>query len=72
MDAFECRILHTKQGWDPPVALWTDLAHGLGYHDQMHVVRDFKHLSGNSPTAISGHLDMFVQPELISAVDRKL
>jgi AraC-like DNA-binding protein len=55
-----------------PLALWTDIAHGLGYHDQMHMVRDFKHLSGNSPTAISGQLDMFVQPELISAVDRKL
>ena len=36
------------------------------------MVRDFKHLSGNSPTAISGQLDVFVQPELISAADRKL
>ena len=29
-----------------PWALWTDIAHGLGYHDQMHMVRDFKHLFG--------------------------
>lgn len=50
-----------------PLTLWTDIAHALGYHDQMHMVRDFKHLSGDSPTAIYGQLDMFVQPELISA-----
>jgi AraC-like DNA-binding protein len=53
-----------------PSTLWTDIAHTLGYHDQMHMVRDFKRLSGDSPTAICGQLDMFVQPELISAVDR--
>ena len=55
-----------------PLTHWTDIAHALGYHDQMHMVRDFKHLSGDSPTAIYGQLDMFVQPELISADDRKL
>ena len=53
-----------------PLTLWTDIAHALGYHDQMHMVRDFKHLSGDSPTAIYGQLDMFVQPELISLADR--
>jgi hypothetical protein len=34
------------------------------------MVCDFKHLSGDSPTAIYSQLDMFVQPELISGVDR--
>ncbi len=54
-----------------PSMPWTEIAHALGYHDQMHMVRDFKYLSGTTPTAIHGQLDMFVQPELISAVDRK-
>ena len=47
-----------------PATQWTDIAHILGYHDQMHMVHDFNTLSGNSPTAICGQLDMFVHPEL--------
>ena len=50
-----------------PAMQWTDIAHALGYHDQMHMVHDFKRLSGDSPTAICGQLDMFVHPELVSA-----
>ncbi len=50
-----------------PALRWTDIAHTLGYHDQMHMVHDFNRLSGNSPTAICGRLDMFVHPELASA-----
>jgi AraC-like DNA-binding protein len=50
-----------------PEMQWTDIAHDLGYHDQMHMVHDFNRLSGDSPTAICGQLDMFVQPELRSA-----
>ena len=50
-----------------PATQWTDIAHALGYHDQMHMVHDFNSLSGDSPTAVSGRLDMFVQPELLSA-----
>ena len=49
-----------------PSVHWTDIAHALGYHDQMHMVRDFNRLSGESPTAICGQLDMFVRPELLS------
>jgi AraC-like DNA-binding protein len=50
-----------------PESRWTDIAHALGYHDQMHMVHDFNRLSGNSPTAIGSQLDMFVQPEVVSA-----
>jgi AraC-like DNA-binding protein len=50
-----------------PDRRWTDIAHGLGYHDQMHMVHDFNRLSGDSPTAIGSRLDMFVQPEVVSA-----
>jgi AraC-like DNA-binding protein len=50
-----------------PTARWTDIAHALGYHDQMHMVHDFTRLSGDSPEAIARQLDMFVQPEVLSA-----
>jgi AraC-like DNA-binding protein len=50
-----------------PTTSWTDIAHDLGYHDQMHMVHDFTRLSGASPDAISRHLDMFVQPEVLSS-----
>jgi AraC-like DNA-binding protein len=50
-----------------PETRWTDVAHALGYHDQMHMVHDFNRLSGDTPTAICGQLDIFVHPELISA-----
>lgn len=32
---------------------WTDVAHQLGYHDQMHMVHDFRLFSGESPTRFS-------------------
>jgi AraC-like DNA-binding protein len=50
-----------------PTTPWTDIAHDLGYHDQMHMVHDFTRLSGGSPEAIARHLDMFVQPEVLSS-----
>jgi AraC-like DNA-binding protein len=50
-----------------PTARWTDIAHDLGYHDQMHMVHDFTRLSGDSPDAIARQLDMFVQPEVLSS-----
>jgi AraC-like DNA-binding protein len=50
-----------------PAMRWTDIAHSLGYHDQMHMVHDFNRLSGDSPTGICGRLDMFVRPEVVSA-----
>lgn len=50
-----------------PVTRWTEIAHALGYHDQMHMVHDFKRLSGDSPKAIGDQLDMFVQPEVVSS-----
>ena len=50
-----------------PAMRWTDIAQTLGYHDQMHMVRDFNRLSGESPTTICGQLDMFVKPEVASA-----
>lgn len=49
-----------------PDTRWTDIAHVLGYHDQMHMVHDFNRLSGDSPSVIGSQLDMFVHPEIVS------
>lgn len=49
-----------------PEMQWTDIAHALRFHDQMHMVHDFNRLSGDSPTAICNRLDMFVKPEVAS------
>jgi AraC-like DNA-binding protein len=46
-----------------PARRWTDIAHALGYHDQMHMVHDFRSLSGTTPGAICQEVDMFVKPE---------
>jgi AraC-like DNA-binding protein len=35
---------------------WLRLAHRFGYHDQMHMVRDFQGLSGFSPASLLQHL----------------
>jgi AraC-like DNA-binding protein len=32
-----------------PERTWLDVAHALGYHDQMHLIHDFEHLAGASP-----------------------
>jgi AraC-like DNA-binding protein len=53
-----------------PTTRWTDIAHALGYHDQMHMVHDFTRLSGESPEAIARQLDMFVQPSVLTSIAR--
>ena len=39
-----------------PGRSWLDVAHGAGYYDQMHLVRDFHSLSGASPTRLVAEL----------------
>jgi AraC-like DNA-binding protein len=50
-----------------PTTRWTEIAHDLGYHDQMHMVHDFTRLSAESPEAIARQLDMFVRPEVLAS-----
>lgn len=38
---------------------WTAIAHQLGYHDQMHMVHDFRRLTGGTPTSIWTQLEPF-------------
>jgi AraC-like DNA-binding protein len=40
---------------------WTSIAHELGYYDQMHMVHDFQHLSGESPACIASQLKIFAE-----------
>lgn len=51
-----------------PKMSWTEIACDLGYYDQMHMVHDFRRLSGESPTSIAAQLEPFIeepaQPEL--------
>jgi AraC-like DNA-binding protein len=35
---------------------WTAVAHELGYHDQMHMVRDFREFSGEAPAQYAARL----------------
>jgi AraC-like DNA-binding protein len=44
-----------------PKMSWTDVACDLGYYDQMHMVHDFRRLSGASPTSIATQLEPFVE-----------
>jgi AraC-like DNA-binding protein len=47
-----------------PGLRWTDVAQDLGYHDQMHMVHDFRQLSGATPSDIAPHMDDFVTAEI--------
>ena len=44
-----------------PGRTWTDMAHELGYHDQMHMVHDFHGLAGVSPTCLLAQLEAVPQ-----------
>jgi AraC-like DNA-binding protein len=35
-----------------PHRRWVDIAHDLGYHDQMHLVHDFRQLVGGTPSVL--------------------
>ena len=58
--------LRLKGSWS--FESWTAIAHMLGYHDQMHMTRDFHELAGDSP----GRSIIQVEPEhIMSALTQK-
>ena len=64
------RITRYQMAMDAKVATparsWIAIAHEFGYHDQMHMIKDFQKLSGNSPRGIISELgDM--RPEALAA-----
>jgi AraC-like DNA-binding protein len=50
------RIFRFQLALDSKLAVpgrsWLDIAHELGYYDQMHMIKEFRNLSGNSPGGI--------------------
>jgi AraC-like DNA-binding protein len=43
---------------------WTEVAHELGYFDQMHMVHDFKEFTGESPTQTLQHLEVLFRAQI--------
>jgi len=43
---------------------WTDVAHELGYHDQMHMVHDFREFTGESPTETLCQLELVFRAQI--------
>ena len=43
---------------------WTDVAHELGYYDQMHMVHDFKEFTGESPTETLHRLELLFRAQI--------
>lgn len=39
-----------------PALSWLTIAHDFGYHDQMHMIKDFQSLGGDSPSGVLSHL----------------
>ncbi len=39
-----------------PHLLWTEIAHAVGYYDQMHMIKDFKVFAGVNPSIIEQQL----------------
>lgn len=48
---------------------WADLASEFGYHDQMHMIKDFQKLSGLSPERLLSQIGDMRPPALMRAVD---
>jgi AraC-like DNA-binding protein len=43
---------------------WTDVAHGFGYHDQMHMIHDFESFTGDTPTKILCQVEAVFQEQI--------
>jgi AraC-like DNA-binding protein len=43
---------------------WTDVAHELGYFDQMHMVHDFKEFTGESPTETMRQVELLYRAQI--------
>jgi AraC-like DNA-binding protein len=65
---FEAALKRKKQA---PGLRWTDVAHELGYHDQMHMVHDFALLAGATPSTIAPELDIIVNEDAAAPASRQ-
>jgi AraC-like DNA-binding protein len=51
---------------------WTDVAHDLGYYDQMHMIHDFEDLAGDTPTTTLTHLETLFREQIATVRSRPL
>jgi AraC-like DNA-binding protein len=51
-----------------PARSWLTIAHDFGYHDQMHMIKDFQSLSGDSPSGILSQLGDMRPEALVSSI----
>ena len=49
---------------ESPNVRWTDVAHELGYHDQMHMIRDFRAFSDSTPGAVTPEFQRVAVPQV--------
>ncbi len=47
-----------------PGKSWISVAHDFGYHDQMHLIHDFRELSGEAPCAVQAHAEPLYRGQL--------
>jgi len=50
-----------------PGKSWLRVAHELGYHDQMHLIHDFRELSGEAPGRMQTHGETLLHGQLEAA-----
>jgi AraC-like DNA-binding protein len=55
--SLKCKAVH-------PHLSWTVIAHQYGYHDQMHMIHDFRHLAGETPAGILEQATPVLAPQI--------
>jgi len=67
------RVTRFQMALDAKVASpdrsWLSIAHGIGYHDQMHMIREFQSLGLGSPTNVFAELGDGRPPALANSAD---
>lgn len=48
-----------------PKSTWTIIAHGAGYFDQMHLIKDFKRFCGEAPSSLLRHAPLLTEQSFI-------
>lgn len=47
-----------------PAKSWADVAYEFGYHDQMHMIHDFKSFAGETPTQVLGLVETVFRQQI--------